>query len=103
MPIGADIHISHFLPGRVRLRVGAIKENRDLAERMRAAFATVPGLTGVSYNTTTGSVLITYDARRILAEDAGQRLRAVMREHLPGLDAEEVIRWLGGQPSRGVS
>lgn len=93
----ADIHIRHFLPGRVRLRVGAIKGNRDLAERMRAAFSSVPGLTGLSYNTLTGSVLITYDASRLLA-DHGQRLRTVLREYLPDLDADLVIRWLGGMP-----
>lgn len=92
----ADIRISHFLPGRVRLRVGTIKGNPGLAEQMRAAFCSVPGLTGLSYNTITGSVLINYDTRRIVAEDGGQRLRSVMREHLPDLDAEVVIQWLDG-------
>ncbi|MCU0842024.1 MAG: hypothetical protein MUC79_09925 [Thiobacillaceae bacterium] len=99
MNIGADIQVSHFVPGRVRLRVAAIKGNPRLAERIRSAFRDVPGLTGLSYNTTTGSVLITYDARLIIAEDGGQRLRSVLREHLPGLDADWVIRWLGGPGS----
>lgn len=96
MPITDDIRISHFLPGRVRLRVRAIKGNPGLAEQIRVAFCTVPGLTSLSYNTTTGSVLITYNSRRIVAEDGGQRLRTVMREHLPDLDAEMVIQWLDG-------
>jgi len=95
----ADIHISHFLPGRVRLRVSAIKGNRELAEQMRAAFCSVPGLTSLSCNTITGSVLITYDARRIVAKDGGQQLRSVMREHLPDLDTDMVIQWLDG-PAR---
>lgn|SRR5512139_1358323 len=99
MPNSADIHISHVLPGRVRLRVSTIKGNRGIAEQMRAAFCSVPGITGLSYNTITGSVLITYDTRRIVAGDAVQRLRSVMREHLPDLDAEVVIRWLDG-PAR---
>lgn len=64
---------------------------------MRAAFCSVPGITGLSYNTITGSVLITYDTRRIVTGDAVQRLRSVMREHLPDLDAEVVIRWLDGR------
>ncbi len=95
-----DIHITHFLPGRVRLRVGAIKGNREFAERLRTAFLTVPGLTDLTYNTTTGSVLILYDSHRIVAEDGGSRLRAVMREHLPDLDADAVIHWLGGATGR---
>lgn len=99
----ADIRISHFLPGRIRLRVRAIKGNRGLAEQMRAAFCSVQGLTSLSYNTLTGSVLITYDARRIMAEDGGQRLRIVMREQLPDLDAESIIRWLDGASRSGKS
>lgn len=96
MPSSADISISHFLPGRVRLRVNTIKGNRGLAEQMRVAFSSVPGLTSLTYSTTTGSVLIAYDSHRIVEEDGGQRLRAVMREFLPDLDAEGVIQWLGG-------
>lgn len=91
-----DIRVSHLLPGRVRLRVRSVKGNPELAEQMRAAFSSVPGLTGLSYNTITGSVLITYDSHRILAEDGGQRLRAVLSDYLPDLDAESVIHWLGG-------
>ncbi len=103
MPDSADIHISHFLPGRIRLRVRAIKGNRGLAEQMRAAFCSVPGLTSLSYNTLTGSVLITYDTGRIMAEDGGRRLRSVMHEQLPDLDAEMVIQWLDGTARRWMS
>jgi hypothetical protein len=63
----------------------------------------VPGLTSLSYSTLTGSVLITYDTGRIMAEDGGQRLRTVMHEQLPDLDADMVIQWLDGSPRRGVS
>lgn len=99
MAIRGEIRIVHFLPGRVRLRVAALKGRPQLAQEIGAAFDGVPGLTGISCNTTTGSVLITYDPRRILAEDGGQRLRAVLREQLPDLDAEQVIRALGGGDS----
>lgn len=95
MANGAEIRVSHFIPGRVRLRVPAIKGNPALAQKLQLAFSEVPGLTGLSYNTTTGSVLITYDTRRILAEDGGRKLKAVLHTHLPGLDADTVLHWLG--------
>lgn len=89
-----DVAISHFIPGRVRLKVAAIKGKPQLAEQLRAAFEQVPGLTGITYNTLTGSVLITYDIRRLLADDASARLKEVLRAQLPGLDAEQVVKWL---------
>ncbi len=98
MPIRGEIRIVHFLPGRVRLRVAALKGQPQLAQEIQAAFDGLPGLTGIRTNTATGSVLITYDPHRILAEDGGERLRTVLQQQLPDLDVDQVIRALGGSP-----
>lgn len=92
-----EVKIVHFLPGRVRLKVAAIKGDPGRAEHLRAVFAQVPGVLGIDYNTLTGSVLIRYDAGRLRQPDAAARLRTVLQTHLPGLDADEILDWLRGQ------
>lgn len=94
MAVGDGVKVVHFLPGRVRLKVAAIKGDPGRAERMRAAFAQVPGVLGIDYNTLTGSVLIRYDAGRLRQPDAAAQLRAALQAHLPGLDADEILHWL---------
>ena len=91
-----EVKIVHFLPGRVRLKVAAIKGNPGRAEDMRAAFARVPGVQAIDYNTLTGSVLIRYDGGRLRAQDAAAQIRNALQEHLPGLDADAILDWLRG-------
>ncbi len=94
----ADVRIAHFLPGRVRLKVAALKGDAALAGRLSAAFGAVPGVHAIECNTVTGSVLIRYDPRRIVEADAAGALSQVLRSELPGLDVAEVLRWLGARP-----
>lgn len=96
MPDHDGVKIVHFLPGRLRLKVAAIKDDPARAERMRAAFAQVPGVLGIEYNTLTTSVLIRYDGGRLRQPDAVTRLKTALQDHLPGLDADEILHWLGG-------
>lgn len=91
---GADVRIVHFIPGRVRLKVAAIKGKPQLAERMGADFGRIPGVLGIEYNTLTGSVLIRYDGARLREREAAAQLRMTLQAHLPALDAEEILRWL---------
>lgn len=95
----ADVHIAHFLPGRVRLKVAALKGDAALAGRLAEAFGTVPGVNAIECNTVTGSALIRYDPRRIVEADAAAALARVLRSELPGLDVAEVMRWLGAAPA----
>lgn len=90
------VKIVHFLPGRVRLKVAAIKGDPGRAEQLRAAFSQVPGVHGIDYNTLTGSVLIRYDGGRLRQPDAAARLRTTLRDHMPGLNADEILDWLHG-------
>ncbi len=59
MPAMADT--LHHLPGRLRLRLAALRRNPDLAARLRSSLAALPGLAGVDVNPLTGSVLVHYD------------------------------------------
>jgi len=93
-----DVHIAHFLPGRVRIKAGALKGNPDQARQLTAAFTAVPGVKSIECNTLTGSALILYDTRRIAQPDAARALAAVLGRELPGLDLGQVFKWLGVPP-----
>jgi hypothetical protein len=94
MDIPTDVKIAHFLPGRVRLKVAAAKNNPAYAGPVRDAFLAVPGIESIEVNSITGSVLIHYDSQRLLADDALAALTTVLRRQFPSLDTDEVQRWL---------
>ncbi len=64
----------HHLPGRLRLRLAALKRNPPVASRVRGALASLPGITGIRLGLLTGSALILYDPRQI---SAGQVIAAL--------------------------
>jgi hypothetical protein len=93
-----DVRIAHFLPGRVRLKVAALRGNPTHAKRLSDAFAAVPGVRSIECNPLTGGILIHYDSSRIIQTDAAQVLASVMRRELPALDVVRVLQWLGAPP-----
>lgn len=93
-----DVHIAHFIPGRVRIKVAAIKGNPDRARRLTEVFSGVPGVRSIDCNPLTGSALILYDTRRIAQSDAARALADVLRRELPGLDVALVLKWVGAPP-----
>jgi hypothetical protein len=95
-----DVQVAHFLPGRVRLKVPALRDRPAEAEVLGLAFKSIPGVKTLDISTVTGSVLIIYDVSILASEDAARRLRAVLREQLPGLDADQVLKWLGAPNPR---
>lgn len=100
--LNADgVKILHFLPGRVRLKVSAIRKCSAEAEILGSALRSIPGVRSVEISTATGSVLIHYEASTLASEEARRRLRDVLVEHLPMLDADQVLRWLGAAGPQG--
>jgi hypothetical protein len=89
-----SVQVVHFLPGRVRLKVPAAKGNVAYIAQVRERFLQVPGVRSLDANPITGSVLILYDTRRIVGEDAARALAAAIRTHFPSLDARAVLKWL---------
>jgi hypothetical protein len=53
--------IVHRSPGRMRLRVPALREEPELAARIEARLGALPGIRELRANATTGSLLILHD------------------------------------------
>jgi Heavy metal associated domain 2 len=75
----------HHHPGRLRVRADVFREG-DAAERVRAALDAEPGLTGVTHNPRTGSLLVEYqpglaEPEPILARIASAAGLAMPDEH----------------------
>jgi copper chaperone CopZ len=62
------IHVVHYMPGRVRLRVDKVKGNPAFAQKAQKKLSQVPGIKKVEAQPRTGSVLVHYDAAALLAE-----------------------------------
>lgn len=55
----------HSVPGRLRIRTPLLKTNPGLANGIKTAVTTLPGIDDISVNPTTGSVVTYYDPERI--------------------------------------
>ena len=62
-PLGHELELVHFIPGRLRLRFGRMKGNHLLAERVESEISAVDGVELVEASHLTGSVLIRYNER----------------------------------------
>lgn len=84
------VSIQHFIPGRVRLKVDAVRRAPEFARQVEDRLATVPGITAVEANALTGGVLVCYDQRQLLADASVDALLSALRELFPGLDIDFV-------------
>jgi len=80
------INISHFIPGRVRLRVQQLKKNEDLANQIRNYASGMDLIEKLEINTLTGSVLIEYNPEQ--KEEIKQLLYQAKRFNLIPEDLE---------------
>ncbi|MGE3542010.1 MAG: HMA2 domain-containing protein [Candidatus Tectimicrobiota bacterium] len=55
------IQVSHFVPGRIRLKLPRLKGDTVLAQDVQRLLTALPGIQGVEVSTLTGSVLVLYD------------------------------------------
>ena len=90
------ITVKHAIPGRIRLRLYQMLHNEDLAEKLPALLAAVPGVTAVEASTNTGSLLITYNPGELGAVKGRRGLAGVMQQFFPGLDTESLIKRMLG-------
>lgn len=67
----------HHIPGRLRVRVGALKGNPCAAHKVATMLREVEGVGQVEANTLTGSVLIHYDHQTT----SGTQLLALLCSH----------------------
>jgi hypothetical protein len=54
----------HLVPGRLRLKLPALKGSRQVAERLAGTTRSLPGVTDATANPTTGSLLVLFDPRQ---------------------------------------
>lgn len=81
----------HHLPGRLRLRLAALRRNPALAARLRHTLAPLPGVADVEANPLTGSLLVRYDpaAGPVRAIAAALAAQGVALPHRPPPDLAE--------------
>jgi hypothetical protein len=85
--VDADgVSVVHAIPGRIRLKVAALRDNPVLAEAIQDRLATVRGIDWVETNPRTGSVLILYEAKRLKSEESVQALSEALQPLFPGLE-----------------
>ncbi|MGY3485394.1 hypothetical protein ACVW1C_003277 [Bradyrhizobium sp. USDA 4011] len=58
------LQIAHQVPGRIRMKVPAAKENPELLEQIKQTFSVIPGIEEVIVNPATGSIVLHYDTDR---------------------------------------
>jgi hypothetical protein len=59
-----NLQIAHQVPGRVRMKIPAGKNNPELLKQIGEVFGAIPGIEEIEVNPTTGSVVLRYDTDR---------------------------------------
>jgi hypothetical protein len=91
------IRVSHFIPGRVRLKAAVIKNNPPFAQKIIELFEEIKGIRQVEVNFLTGSLLIEYEAAELRSPESAHRLGRALQHLLPQVDYEKVmslLKWL---------
>lgn len=89
------LKIAHQVPGRIRMKIGAAKGDPEMLEEIKTVFAAIPGLSKVTANPTTGSIVLHYDAEKNVNFDANldQHCRACELEAMrPTNEIDELAR-----------
>src|ERR1700739_4141943 len=55
------LQVAHQVPGRIRMKVPAGKDNAELLEQIKQTFSVIPGIEQVTVNPTTGRGGVHYD------------------------------------------
>lgn len=58
------LQVAHQVPGRIRMKVPAGKDNPELLEQIKQTFSVIPGIQQVTVNPTTGSIVLQYDTEK---------------------------------------
>ena len=73
-----EYKILHSVPGRIRLRIPQIQEDRNFAKRLEASLLADPIVSGVRLNLAAASVVIQYEASGLSELDLGLRLLRIL-------------------------
>lgn len=73
----------HHIPGRLRLRLAALRQDEARARRVRKDLASVAGVRGIRTNVRTATVVVNYDPAAIGADTLLAVLQAHGHTHTP--------------------
>lgn len=95
----SDVQILHAIPGRIRIKIGKVKQDPTFARELERTLAGLQVVRWATVNSLTGSVLIGYDTAQL------PDLRALQAGELPdGIAATELlslVKVLGLLPLEG--
>ncbi len=89
-----DIEVKHFIPGRVRLKVPAVRRSPDFATRVRQELGALGGVHQVEINETTASVIVQYDPGLLRDPHGQEAMFTVLGSLFPSLDLGALRMWL---------
>jgi len=94
-----DFRTVHAIRGRIRLKIGALKGNPDLARGLEERLAADPGVRRAEANPMTGSLLVLYDPEAPGWVDYTRALSNQLRSVAPGVDPSEIAKRLTEVPA----
>lgn len=59
----------HNVPGRLRIKSPSIKKNENVANELKKALSTMPGIATADINLITGSLLVNYNPKSVSYKD----------------------------------
>lgn len=86
-PTECGIRVIHVLPGRIRLRIHSLKFNPQFAQEVEQKLSALSGVTEVKASSTTGSLLLSYRSKGLLAGPLGEALET----WFPRLDTDRLL------------
>ena len=86
-PRECGISVVHSLPGRIRFRIRSLQFDGEFAQEVEAKLAAIKGITEVGASPSTGSLLISYSSKKVVAPPLGNALKT----WFPGLDSESLL------------
>ena len=80
------VKILSFLPGRVKLRIEAVKGEEALAKKATAQIGAIDAIKKIMVDPGKGDVLINYDRKKIKEPDTIDALSDTLSELFPDMD-----------------
>ena len=80
------VKILSFLPGRVKLRIEAVKGEEALAKQATAQIGAIDAIKKIMVDPGKGDVLINYDRKKIKEPDTINALSDTLSELFPNMD-----------------
>jgi copper chaperone CopZ len=82
----SGVRVVHAIPGRVRLKIGEVRDNPALAWDVEEQLSRIPGVKRVEANPVTGSVLVLFDEPQATPADSLEHLSSIWPAELGSLD-----------------